>query len=100
MLGAYGEGPGDHSRRWAPDTALRALFLRTTTGSSERRTRMPVAFANRSSVDKLGLAAPLSRRAIVDCEVPIFFATSCWDSLAFVLASISMLASANSASSA
>ena len=32
----------------------------------DRRTRMPVALANLSRVDRLGFPAPLSRRAIVD----------------------------------
>jgi len=54
------EGPGDHSGRCAPDTLLRAFFLRTTAGSSERRTRMPVAFANRSSIDKRKARSRLS----------------------------------------
>jgi len=36
------------------------------TGSNTTRIVIPVAFAKRSSVDRLGLAAPLSNRAIVD----------------------------------
>jgi len=37
---------------------------------------MPVAFANRRKVDRLGVAMPLSRRAMVDCDVPILSACS------------------------
>jgi len=51
-------------------------FRARLVGSSETRTRVPVALANRSRVERLGLAAPLSRRATVDCEVPIRWASS------------------------
>ena len=45
-------------------------------GSNEISSLVPVALARRRSVDKLGAAFPLSRRAIVDWEVPIFEASS------------------------
>jgi hypothetical protein len=81
--------------------ALGAFRLRErAAGSSETRTRVPVASANRWSVDSVGFAAPLSKRAIVDCDVPIRSATSAWDRCALVLAAMSMLASANSGSRA
>jgi hypothetical protein len=75
-------------------------FFGAFAGSNTTRIRIPVAFANRSNVDRLGFAAPLSNRAIVDCEVPIFFASSACDSFARVRASISKLATANSGANA
>ena len=80
--------------------ARRVFRLRVRpAGSSEMRTRIPVALAMRSSVEKLGFALPLSSRAIVDCEVPIRSASCCCERLALVRASMSKVAIANSPSS-
>ena len=57
-------------------------------GSSEMRTFVPVALAIRSRVDKVGFDAPLSRRAMVDCDVPMRAASSCCERCALVRAQL------------
>jgi hypothetical protein len=46
-------------------------FFDALAGSNTTRIVIPVALAKRSKVERLGFAAPLSKRAIVDCDVPI-----------------------------
>src|SRR5580700_5795684 len=44
-------------------------FFELALGSKVILSPMPVAFANRRKVDRVGVALPLSRRAMVDCDV-------------------------------